>query len=118
MARPPRAFVPFDYDNDSVLRDLLFGQSRHPDTNFEMHNWSVKEPFAQSNWQERVRTRIRASDIVIVICGEKTDRATGVEVELRIAQEERKPYFLLQGYTTKACARPRSAKASDKLYRW
>jgi MTH538 TIR-like domain (DUF1863) len=118
MAKPPRAFVAFDYDNDSTLRDLLIGQSKHPDTNFEMHDWSVKEPFAQSNWKEKVRARIRATDVVIVICGEKTHTATGVDVELRIAQEENKPYFLLGGYANKTCTRPLSAKPFDKLYNW
>jgi len=118
MKKPPRAFVAFDYDNDSTIRDFLFGQSKHPDTNFEMHDWSVKEPFAQSNWKERVRTRIRASDLVIVICGERTNKATGVDVELNIAQEENKPYFLLAGYADKTCTRPPSAKSSDKVYRW
>ena len=118
MPKPPRAFVAFDYDNDSTLRDFLIGQSKHPDTNFAIHDWSVKEPFAQSNWKERVRTRIRASDIVIVICGEKTNKATGVDVELKIAQEEKMPYFLLKGYADKACTLPPSAKASDKLYKW
>jgi hypothetical protein len=118
MAWPPRAFVAFDYDNDSSLRDLLFGQSQHPDTNFEMHDWSVKEPFAPSNWKDRVRERIRASDIVIILCGERTHKASGVEVELRIAQDEGKPYFFLAGYADKTCTRPPSAKASDKLYRW
>jgi len=83
-----------------------------------MHDWSVKEPFAQSDWKEKVRARIRASDLVIVICGEKTHKATGVDVELKIAQEEKKPYFLLAGYADKTCTRPASAKASDKLYKW
>jgi hypothetical protein len=118
MAKPPRAFVSFDFDNDSSLRDLLLGQSKHPDTNFEMYDWSIKEPFAQSNWKERVRTRIKASDLVIVICGEQTHNATGVDVELRMAQEEKKPYFLLAGYANKPCTLPPSARAGDKLYKW
>jgi hypothetical protein len=118
MAWPPRAFVAFDYDHDSSLRDLLLGQSKHSDTNFEMHDWSVKEPFTPSVWKERVRQKIKASDLVIVICGESTHTATGVEVELRIAQEEQKPYFLLKGYANKSCTRPPSAKPGDKLYNW
>lgn len=118
MANPPRAFVAFDYDNDSTLRDFLIGQSKHSDTNFELRDWSVKEPFAQSTWKEKVRTRIRACDLVIVICGEKTDKATGVDVELKIAQEEKKPYFLLKGYPDKICTVPPSAKTADKLYKW
>jgi len=118
MAWPPRAFVSFDCDNDSSLRDLLLGQSQHPDTKFEMHDWSVKQPFTETDWKKRVREKIRASDLVIVICGEKTNTASGVDVELRIAQEEQKPYFLLAGYSNKNCTRPPSAKSSDKLYTW
>jgi hypothetical protein len=118
MPSPPKTFVAFDYDHDSTLRDFLIGQSKHPDTNFELRDWSVKEPFPLSVWKERVRTKIRASDLVIVICGEHTHTATGVDVELRIAQEEGKPYFLLSGYSGGYCTRPPSAKASDKLYRW
>jgi hypothetical protein len=118
MPTPPRAFVAFDYDHDSALRDLIFGQSKHPDTNFDMHNWSVKEPFPAAQWKDKVRTRIKASDLVIVICGEYTHTATGVNVELEIAQDEGKPYFFLAGYSDKACTLPLSAKAGDKLYRW
>jgi len=118
MATPPRAFIAFDYDHDSSLRDLLVGQSRHPDTNFEIHDYSVKEPFPQNVWEERVRQRIRACSLVIVICGENTHTATGVDVELAIAQEEGIPYFLLYGYSEKVCTLPHSAKPEDKVYRW
>jgi hypothetical protein len=118
MAHPPRAFCAFDYDHDSTLRDFLFGQSKHPDTNFEMHDWSVKEPFAPSEWKQRVRDKIRACDLVIVICGEHTHNAAGVDVELQIAQDERKPYFLLRGYSNKPCTKPPSAAFGDKLYNW
>jgi hypothetical protein len=118
MAYPPRAFVSFDYDNDSSLRDLLIGQSKHPDTNFELHDWSVKEPFAASNWKQRVREKIKASDLVIVICGTRTHAATGVDAEVKIAQEEGRPYFLLAGYSDKTCTKPLSAKGTDKVYNW
>jgi MTH538 TIR-like domain (DUF1863) len=118
MAYPPRAFVSFDYDNDSSLRDLLIGQSKHPDTNFELHDWSVKEPFAASNWKQRVREKIRASDLVIVICGTRTHTATGVDTEVKIAQEEGRPYFFLAGYSDKNCTKPLSAKLTDKVYNW
>jgi hypothetical protein len=118
MAPPPRAFCAFDYDHDSALRELLFGQSKHPDTNFEMHNWSVKEPFPERVWKERVQQRIRACDLVVVICGEHTHMATGVDFELRTAQEQQKPYFLLKGYAHKSCFKPPSAEPTDELYNW
>ena len=57
-------------------------------------------------------------DVVIVLCGEHTDRAAGVDAELRIAQEKGKPYFLLAAYSDRMCKKPISAKVSDKVYRW
>jgi len=56
--------------------------------------------------------------VVTVICGEHTDTASGVNTELRITQEEEKPYFLLWGKSGKQCKKPKSAKPSDKIYKW
>jgi hypothetical protein len=39
-------------------------------------------------------------------------------VELTIAREEGKPYFLLWGYSDKNCTKPGSATANDKIYKW
>jgi hypothetical protein len=41
-----RVFISFDYDHDEDLRNLLIGQSRNPDSPFDMANWSVKEPMS------------------------------------------------------------------------
>src|SRR6266852_1372300 len=115
--RPVRVFTAFDYDHDEALRNFLVGQSRHPDSPFEMHDWSVKEPFT-GDWKAKVRTRIRSVDQVIVLCGENTHTATGVNAELNIAREEQKPYFLMWGYSDKSCTKPTSATADDKIYKW
>ncbi len=112
-----RVFTSFDFDNDEDLRNLLQGQSKHPDSPFDFADWSVKEPMT-GNWKEKVRTRIRSVDIVAVICGEHTDTATGVSAELSIAQEEKKPYFLLCGRANKTCKKPKTAKDTDKIYNW
>lgn len=116
-SKPARVFTAFDYDHDESLRNLLIGQSKHEDSPFEMHDWSVKEPFT-GDLKSKVRTRIRSVDQVIVLCGEHTDTATGVAVELTIAQEESKPYFLLCGYASKTCTKPSSALKGDKIYKW
>jgi hypothetical protein len=115
--KPVRVFTAFDYEHDESLRNLLMGQAKHPDTPFEMHDWSVKEPFT-GDWKAKVRSKIRAVDQVIVLCGEHTHEATGVSAELSIAREENKPYFLLWGYSDKSCTKPVSASANDKIYRW
>jgi len=115
--KPVRVFTAFDYDHDESLRNLLMGQAKHADAPFEMHDWSVKEPFT-SAWKAKVRTRIRGVDQVIVLCGEHTHTATGVNAELTIAREENKPYFLLGGYSDGTCTKPTSATANDKIYKW
>jgi hypothetical protein len=112
-----RVFISFDYDHDEDLRNLLAGQAKHSDTPFELCNWSLKEPFA-SNWKERVRQRIRQTDLTIVICGTNTHQASGVAAELEISREEGKPYFLLWGRTDQQCMKPSNAHSSDTIYKW
>jgi hypothetical protein len=112
-----RTFISFDYDHDLDLKVLLVGQAKNPDTPFSIQDFSIKEAIA-SDWKEKARTRIRGCDVVIVICGVATNSATGVSVELEIAQEEGIPYFLLWGRSDKTCVKPRAAKVSDKIYNW
>jgi len=112
-----RVFISFDYDHDAGLKELLVGQSRHKDSPFELADWSIKEPIA-GNWKDRARSRIRAVDVMAVICGVNTHLATGVSAEVKIAQEEFKPYFLLWGYSEKSCTKPMAARPADKMYKW
>jgi len=114
---PKRTFISFDFDHDEDLRNLLVGQAKNPDSSFSILNWSIKEPL-NGNWKEKVRGRIRRTDLTIVICGEWTHTATGVADELKITQEESKPYFLLWGRNGKDCTKPTSALPSDKIYSW
>jgi hypothetical protein len=111
-----RVFVSFDYNYDRTLKEFLIGQAKSPDSPFEIHDWSIKE--ASPDWKDKARLRIKASDLVIVICGDHTDAAVGVGIELKIAQEEGIDYFLLNGYKGKLGKKPTTAKASDKIYKW
>lgn len=112
-----RAFISFDFDHDEELRDALVAQAKDPDSPFEIADWSVQERF-EGNWKEQVRSRIRRTDLTIVICGEHTHAAKGVTAELTITQEENKPYFLLRGRPNKTCHKPGMAHNSDKIYKW
>ena len=112
-----RVFISFDYDHDETLKSFLVGQSKLQDSPFELTDWSIKEPIT-GDWKVKARTRIKSVDIVAVICGEKTDTATGVSAELTIAQEENVSYFLLKGYSEKTCVKPKAAKSTDKIYNW
>jgi len=110
-----RAFISFDYDNDKGIKEMLVGQSKYPDTPFEIADWSVKEHLT-GDWKEKVRRRIRNTDQVVILCGQYN--AVGVNAEVKLAQEENKPYFLLTGYKNKTCVKPTNAKSSDKMYDW
>lgn len=112
-----RAFISFDFEHDKDLRGNLVSQEKRPDSPFSIVDYSMKEPI-ESKWRVKVRDQIRKSDIVIVICGEHTDMADGVQAELTIAREERKPYFLLRGRSKKICTKLGSALRSDEMHKW
>ena len=111
-----RVFISFDYDHDLDLKNLLVGQAKHSDSPFEIADWSVKDE--SPTWKADARRRIRGSGVVAVICGDYTNTATGVAVEVTIAQEETIPYFLLNGHAGRTGKKPTSAKSSDKVYDW
>ncbi len=115
MAKVP-VFISFDYDNDNDLKALFAGQAKNPDSPFEIVDHSIKEESA--DWKTKARTRIKRSQQVVVICGSHTDKATGVNVEINIAKEEGKPYFLLSGRAAGLNKKPTAALASDKIYKW
>ncbi|WP_430250436.1 TIR domain-containing protein [Neorhizobium sp. DAR64860/K0K1] len=112
-----RVFISFDYDHDSFLKEAMVGQSKLADSPFELADWSIKEHI-DGNWKAKATTRIRSVDVVAVICGAHTNTAVGVSAELKIAQSEGKPYFLLAGYKEKTNVKPTAAAASDKIYNW
>ena len=111
------AFISFDYDHDNELRGDLVAQAGKSDSPFSITDWSVKEPF-DGKWREKVRDLINRSDLTIVICGEHTHQAKGVEGEVTMVQQARKPYFLLKGRRDKTCTRPKSAPKRKKVHPW
>ncbi len=112
-----RAFISFDYDHDAFLKDALVGQAKNEDSPFELADLSIKEALS-GDWKKKATPRIKGVDVVVVMCGEHTDTASGVSAELKIAQEEGVPYFLLKGYSDKTCVKPTAAKSDDKIYNW
>ena len=111
-----RVFISFDYDHDLDLKNLLVDQARNDDSPFEIEDWSIKDP--SPDWKQKARERMRRSDQVVVMCGERTDTATGVSAEVLIARDEEKPYFLLRGRAAKPCAKPKAALSTDEMYKW
>lgn len=97
MANNKVVFIAFAIE-DVRQRDFLKGQSLHPRAPFEFTDMSVKEAY-DSGWKEKVRTRIRRSDGVIVLVSANSHNSTGQKWEIQCAQEERKKIRGIWAYT-------------------
>jgi len=109
-------FICFDYDHDHDLKVLLCGQAKNDDSPFFIKDMSIKE--GSKDWKDKARARIKQVDQVIVMCGKYTDTATGVNAEMEIARDEKRPYFLLAGRAGGGNKKPTAALSTDKMYDW
>ena len=91
-----RVFCSFDFDNDKNLKELLIGQAKNPDSPFEVSDWSMKEAAPEPKWEEEAERRIKNSDQVIIVLGEKTHSASGVKKEVAMARNNDVAVFQLQ----------------------
>jgi hypothetical protein len=96
MADKKVVFVAFAIE-DERQRDFLKGQSLHTICPFEYIDMSVKEPY-DSNWKERVRTRIRRSDGVIALVSKNSLTSSGQKWEIACAREEGKKVLGVWAY--------------------
>jgi len=88
MADKKIVFVAFAIE-DERQRDFLKGQSLHPRAPFEFIDMSVKKPY-DSDWKNRVRTRIKRSHGVIVLVSKNSLSSSGQKWEVACAKEEGK----------------------------
>ena len=88
MAEKKVVFIAFAIE-DERQRDFLKGQSLHPRAPYEFIDMSVKEPY-DANWKDRVRTRIKRSDGVIVLVSKNSLASSGQKWEIACAKEEKK----------------------------
>jgi len=88
MADKKVVFVAFAIE-DERQRDMLKGQSLHTRSPFEYIDMSVKEAY-ETDWKEKVRTRIRRSDGVIALVSKHSLTSTGQKWEIECAKAEGK----------------------------
>jgi hypothetical protein len=90
-AAKPRAFISFAAE-DAQARDLFVGQSRHPDTPWELADFSLHEPF-ENAWKTQTKPRIKGCDVVIALIGKGTHQAQGALWEIETAKQLGVPVF-------------------------
>ena len=69
-------------------------------------------------WHAGLRRRVRDAEEIVVICGEHTGASERMNAELRIAQEEQKPYLLLWGRRDRMCSMPLGVKRTACMHSW
>jgi len=90
-------FIAFAIE-DERQRDFLKGQSLHPRAPYEFIDMSVKQAY-DSDWKNKVRTRIRRSDGVIVLVSKNSLTSSGQQWEIKCAKEEKKPIRGIYAYS-------------------
>jgi MTH538 TIR-like domain (DUF1863) len=113
MADKKVVFVAFAIE-DVTQRDLLKGQSLHTKSPFEYIDMSVKEAY-DKDWKDRVRTRIRRSDGVIVLVSSNSLTSSGQKWEIECAKEENKKIMGIWVYTND---RTNIVGVNTKVWTW
>lgn len=110
-----RVFVSFDFDNDRGLKDLILGQTRHPDLEFDVIDHSLHEAAPEKTWQNKARHAIARADIVLVMVGQRTYKAQGVLKEIEMARELGVQVVQIIGYRGGDYT---PVEDAGRLYRW
>lgn len=110
-----RVFVSFDFDNDKALKEFIIEQCRRDDSPFEVSDHSLKEEFPMRLWEDKARSAIRRSEIVIVMVGPETHKAPGVLKEVRMAREADIQIVQIIGYRDSS---PTPVPNAGRLLRW
>ena len=97
MADKKVVFIAFAIE-DVTQRDFLKGQSLNTKSPFEYIDMSVKEAY-DKDWKDRVRTRIKRSDGVIVLVSKNSLTSSGQKWEIECAKEEKKKILGIWAYT-------------------
>ena len=97
MTNKKTIFVAFAIE-DERQRDFLKGQSLNTKSPFEYIDMSVKNAY-DTDWKNKVRTRIRRSDGVITLVSKNSLTSSGQKWEIACAKEEGKKVLGIWAYT-------------------
>jgi hypothetical protein len=110
-----KVFVSFDFDNDRVLKELMVGQEKLPDSPFEIVDTSLKEAAPTKTWKAQARAAVQRSDLVIVMLGARTATAPGVLKEVAMARQAGVPIAQIIGHKG---TNPTPVPNAGRVYAW
>jgi len=89
----PRAFISFDFDNNSPQKLYFAGQAKNSRTPFNIEDWSSKTHLPQQEWENLIKIKVNKCNFLIVLVGMQTYKATGVAKEIQFAASQNIPVF-------------------------
>ena len=93
MKKKVRVFLSFEFGKDNELHHNFYTQAEDH-SQYEIIDCSLNEAYhPDPKWLNKARAQIKKSDIVIVMVGQDTHNATGVEKEVGEANKLKKPIF-------------------------
>ena len=111
-----RVFVSFDFDNDSGIKNFVMSQAKLPTSPFSGADWSMKEAAPQHNWENEAENRIKQCDIILIMVGKQTYKASGVLKEVELARKYNKQIAQIIAYPN--LINPTPVPNAGRLYRW
>ena len=96
-----KVFLSFEFDRDADLYRNFFQQAGRGDSCHEIEDCSLNEAYRphDESWKKKARKQIGLSEIVIVVLGDDTHNAPGVEIEMTIKNQLGRPGFQIRPTT-------------------
>ena len=107
-------FYSFDAPDDKVLKDFAVGQTKNKSTPFKAQDKSLKKAQPQSKWEKAAEKKISNSDLVMVMLGDKTHKATGVKKEVAMARKHGVPIVQVKPQKS----RVKKVTDAGRTYNW
>ena len=85
-------FVSFEFDKDNDLKNNFYQQAERL-TQHRIRNCSLNESYPDWHWREKAKAAIRECEVMVILVGEDTHNAPGVETEVEFARSMDKPIF-------------------------
>ena len=94
--RKVKVFLSFEFGKDNELHRNFYAQAKEH-SKHEIIDTSLNEQYHPDKlWLKKARKQITQSDIVIVVIGDDTHNAEGVEKEVTVANQQKKPIFQIR----------------------
>ena len=92
-----KVFLSFEFEKDNKLHHNFYAQGAKHSCH-QIEDYSLKEAYRphDDNWLKKASAQISHSDIVIVVIGQDTHNAPGVEKEVTLANQQGKPIFQIR----------------------